>query len=222
MVKELQYFIDVENEFCRQHPDYGEWYFDTSIGELSEIGVDDRLNYLSDRIISKYIRFIKEPSEQELKFNLSEVQMVLLRLFVGRYSYIFRDDYYPEGITDFVQNLFDTLDDMINKVPINCDATLYRFCNNYDRSDMQVGDIVLITHNLTCTNDDWHNEKYNNVYVISPLKNDKTRARNLFELRVDGKNERQVNYLRNTSFRVRNVECIQEYGHKRIYLDEVV
>ena len=53
MVKDLQYFINAENEFCKEHPNYGELFLDTSIGEMSEQGINDRLNYLSDRIISK-------------------------------------------------------------------------------------------------------------------------------------------------------------------------
>ena len=57
------------------------------------------------------------------------------------YSYIFRDDYYYEGITDFIQNLFDTLDDMVNKAPINSDPILSRFCNDYDKCDMKIRDI---------------------------------------------------------------------------------
>lgn len=63
-------------------------FFDTSIGEMSEQGIDDRLNYLSDRIISDYDKIIKEPSEKELEFKLSDAQRVLLRLFLGKYSYI--------------------------------------------------------------------------------------------------------------------------------------
>lgn len=55
--------------------------FDTSIGEMSEQGINDRLNYLSDRIISKYNKIIKEPTEKELEFGLSDAQRILLRLF---------------------------------------------------------------------------------------------------------------------------------------------
>lgn len=72
MVKDLQYFINAENEFCKEHPNYGELFFDTSIGEMSEQGINDRLNYLSDRIISKYNKIIKEPTEKELEFGLSD------------------------------------------------------------------------------------------------------------------------------------------------------
>lgn len=59
---------------------------------------------------------------------------------------------------------------MVNKAPINADPILYRFCNDYDKCDMKVGDIINIPHNLTCTNYNWHQEKYNNVYIISPLE----------------------------------------------------
>ena len=220
MVKDLQYFINAENEFCKEHPNYGELFFDTSIGEMSEQGIDDRLNYLSDRIISNCNKIIKEPSEKELEFKLSDVQRVLLRLFFGKYSYIFRDDYYYEGITDFIQNLFDTLDDMVNKAPINTDPILYRFCNDYDKCDMKVGDIINIPHNLTCTNYDWHKERYNNVYIISPLKNGKTRARNLFEICKHG-DEMQIDFLRNTRFQVEKIEQAQETEYKKIYLKEL-
>lgn len=101
MVKDLQYFIEAENEFCKKHPNYGEFFFDTSIGEMSVQGINDRLNYLSDRIISGCDKIIKGPSEKELEFNLSDAQIVLLSLFLGKYSYIFRDDYYDAVIASF-------------------------------------------------------------------------------------------------------------------------
>lgn len=220
MVKDLQYFINAENEFCKKHPNYGELFFDTSIGEMSEQGINDRLNYLSDRIISNCSKTIKEPSEKELEFGLSDAQRVLLRLFLDKYSYIFRDDYYYEGVTDFIQNLFDTLDDMVNKAPINSNSILYRFCNNYDKCDMKIGDIITIPHNLTCTTYDWHQEKYKNVYIISPLNNGKTRAHNLFEINKYG-DEMQVDFLRYTKFQVQKIENTHGTKYKKIYLKEL-
>ena len=90
MVKDLQYFINAENEFCKEHPNYGELFFDTSIGEMSEQGINDRLNYLSDRIISKYNKIIKEPSEKELEFGLSDAQRILLVFTTDYYSIFYR------------------------------------------------------------------------------------------------------------------------------------
>lgn len=220
MVKDLQYFINAENEFCKKHPDYGECFFDTSINEMSERGINDRLNFLSDRVISNCNKIIKEPSEKELEFGLSDAQRVLLMLFLGKYSYIFRDDYYYEGINDFIQNLLDTLDDMVNKVPINSDSKLYRFCNDYDKSDMKVGDIITVPHNLTCTNIDWHQERWNNVYVISPLNNGETRARNIFEI-CKNTGEMQIDFLRNTKFQVERIDYTKGTEYKKFYLKEL-
>ena len=49
--------------------------------EMVNKGIDDRLNYLSDRVISNCNKIIKEPSEKGLNLELSDVQ-VLLRLFL--------------------------------------------------------------------------------------------------------------------------------------------
>lgn len=219
MIKDLQYFIDEENKFCRKHPKYGELYFDTSMGEMSEEGINDRHNYLSKRIISENSKLIKGPSEKEIDLKISDAQRVLLSLFLGRHSYIFRDDYYYEGIKDFTQNLFDTLDDVINKAPINSDPILYRFCNEYDKSDMKVGEVITIPHNLTCTNYDWGIEN-KNVYIISPLNNGRTRARNTFDICKHG-DEMQVNFLRETKFQVERIESVKGTENKNIYLKEL-
>ena len=63
-------------------------------------------------------------------------------------------------------------------------------------------------------------EKYNNVYIISPLRNGKTRARNLFEMRNHG-DEMQIDFLRNTRFQVEKIEQTPKTEHKKIYLKEL-
>ena len=65
MVKDLQYFLDEENAFCKEHPDYGETCCN-EYGELSEVGISDRLNYLSDRVFSKAYKSIKGPLGREM------------------------------------------------------------------------------------------------------------------------------------------------------------
>lgn len=220
MVKDLQYFLDEEDKFCNEHMNYKEWFYDESIGEMSSYGINDPLYYLFNRVISEINKTIKKPLDQEISFGLSDAQRVLLRLLYCNHSYIFRDDNYNAGITTFVQNLFDTLDDVVKKAPQNKDTLLYRFCNDYDRSDMKVGDVITIPHNLTCTNFDWHQEKDNNSYFITPLKNGKTRAHNLFEIYEHG-DEKQVDFLRNTKFRVNRIEKTEGTQFNKFYLEEV-
>lgn len=66
----------------------------------------------------------------------------------------------------------------------------------------------------------FYDSPYNNVYIISPLENGKTRARNLFEIRNHG-DEMQIDFLRNTRFQVEKIEQIKETEHKKIYLKEL-
>jgi len=219
MVKDLQYFLDEEDKFCKEHSNYGMSFFDESINELSFYGINDRLKYLSDKKISSTCKLVEKKLGKESKFGLSDAQIVILSLFHYTESHIFRDDYY-NGITDFVQNLFDTLDDAINKAPINTDSKLYRFCNKYDKSDMKVGDIITFPHNLTCTNYDWKQEKYKNVYIITPLQDGKTRAHNVFEIFKHG-DENQVDFLRNTKFEVLKIENTEGTDYKKFYLKEI-
>ncbi|MBR6252218.1 MAG: hypothetical protein IKR17_13665 [Bacteroidales bacterium] len=221
MVKDIRYFLDEENAFCQNHPNYGETYWNEELGEMSVFGIDDRLNYLSDRVFSNIYKTIKEPLGREIEFGLSDAQRVLLRLFYRQHSAIFRDDYYHSGITDFVQNLFDTLDDMIKKAPISNDSILYRFCTEYDKTDMNIGDKVTFHHNLTCTNFDWNQAKYTNVYYISPLKEGKTKAHSLYEIYEHG-DEKQVDFLRNVSFLVKGVDNTIGTSYKKFYLEEIV
>lgn len=211
--------MNEEDKFINTHPNYGEMFYDDSIGEMSEYGINDRLNYLRDRIFSKIHKTLNEPLGKEIEFGLSEAQRVLLRLFYCKHSHIFRDDYYYNGISEFVQNLFDTLDDAVNKAPTNSDPILYRFCNEYDKCDMKIGDIILFPYNLTCTNYDWHQEKDRNVYIITPLRQ-KTNAHNLFEIYEHG-DEKQVDFLRNTKFLVTNIEDTCGTSYKKFYMEEI-
>ena len=216
----MQYFLDEEEKFCKEHPDYEKDFFDTSINEMSKQGINDRLNYLTKRVFSKTHETITEPLENEKKLGLSEAQRVILRLLYCMHSRIFRDDYYNEGVTEFVANLFETLDDLVNKAPQNCDPVLYRFCNTYDKSDMKVGDIITIPYNLTSTNHDWKQKEDNNVYIIKPLGDGKTKAHNLYEIYPKG-DEYQVEFLRGTKFRVDKIEDTKGTEYRKYYMTEI-
>ena len=220
MVKDLKYFLEQEDEFCKKHPEYGQLFYDVSIGELIKCGIDDPLNFLSDKVISNTLDTLGKPVGREDELGLTSIQRVLLRLLYCQHSYLFRDDYYHNSFNECVQNMLDTLDDMISKAPITTSPILYRFCNEFDRANMEEGDIITIPYNLTCTNFDWHQEKDKNVYIISPLKNGKTRARNLFEIYKHG-DENQIDFLRGTHFKVTKIEDTEKTVFKKFYLEEI-
>lgn len=221
MVKDLEYFLEQERLFKEEHPDYGEMFYDDTIGEMSEIGINDRLNFLADGVISKYTEYLKGGYiENEEQYQLTDAERVMLKMLYCQHSDLFRDDYYYEGIPEVVQNMFDTLDSVVSKAPLNSDSLLYRFCHDNELADFQVGEIVRFPHSLTCTNFDWHQDDEKNVYLVTPLSNGRTRAHNLFEIYEHG-DEKQVNFLRGTSFEVTQIEKREGSGLVKVHLKEI-
>lgn len=219
MIKDIEYFLEKEEEFCKDHPNYGELFYDEEIGEMSEVGINDRNNFLYDKVIGNYYSHIGAPIGNEDAFGLTDAQKVCLMMFHAKNSVLFRD-YYYEGVSEVVQNLFDTLDSVVGLAPQNTYETLYRFCVDHDRSNMEVGEVVTFPHNLTCTNYDWEQGGYKNVYIITPLRDGTTKAHNLFEIYKHG-DEMQVDFMRGTSFVVTRVEETEGTDFKKIYMQEI-
>ena len=221
MVKDLDYFMEQERLFKEEHPDYGEMFFDDTIGVMSEKGIDDRLSFLSDEVISTYKGYLEDGYiGNEEQYNLSDAERVMLRMLYCKHSYLFRDDYYYDGIPEVVQNMFDTLDSVVAKAPSNTDPILYRFCHDYDSVNFQVGDTVRFLYSLTCTNFDWNQHNNKNVYLVTPLSSGRTRAHNMFEIYEHG-DEKQVNFLRGTSFEVTQIEKRADSEFVKVHLKEI-
>lgn len=214
----LQYFLDAEEAFCKDHPDYGDYFWNEKMGEMDVVGSDDRLSFLMEKPFSEHSKLTAIGNEE--LYGLTDAECVVLLLFYGKYSVQFRDDYYYSGIPKLAHDLMDVLDSLISKAPQNKDKVLYRFCHHMDRVDMKIGDVVTFSYNLTCTNFDWHQDDRKNVYVITPLSEGKTKAHNLFEIYEHG-DEKQVDFLRGTSFLVTKIEQTEKSKFKKIYLKEI-
>lgn len=221
MVKDLDYFIDQERQFKKEHPNYGEMFYDESICGMSEIGMNDSLNFLADGVISKYKEYLDGGYiENEEQYQLTDAERVMLKMLYCRHSDLFRDDYYYKGIPEVVQNMFDTLDSVVAKAPLSSHPLLYRFCHNHDPVNFRVGDIVTFKHSQTCTNFDWHQDDEKNVYLVTPLPYGRTRAHNMFEIYEHG-DEKKVYFLRGTSFEVTQIEKHEFSELVKIHLKKI-
>lgn len=189
---------------------------------MSYVGDDDRAEFLVDKPFSKHLKHGESIYGKEETYGLTKAERMLLSMFYNNYSSKFRDDYYldRENMPEVISEMFVGINNVVAKAPLNKDKVLYRFCKDEDKKDMGVGDVVCFPYNLTCTNYDWHQEKYNNVYVITPLSKGKTKAHNLFEIYEHG-DEKQVDFLRNTSFKVTKVEATEGTEFKKYYLSEL-
>lgn len=219
--KDVQYFLDAEKTFRDEHPDYGNYKFDEIYG-MSYVGDDDRAEFLVDRPFSMNLKHGESIYGNEETYGLTTAERIMLSMFYNRDSAKFRDDYYydKENMPEVISEMFVGINNVVAKAPLNKDKVLYRFCQEEDKKDLVADDIVCFPYNLTCTNYDWHQEKYKNVYVITPLPNGKTKAHNLFEIYKHG-DENQVDFLRNTSFKVTKVEETKGTRFKKYYLSEL-
>lgn len=219
-MNDINYFLTEEETFCKKHLNYGNYFFNEKYKTMDVVGSEDPMFFIKKRPFSTYYNQMKEASDGEIKYALTDIERVVLRLFYSKYSEYFRDDYYKNDIPELAIKMFQVLDGIVAKAPQNRDNILYRFCNSYDRHNMKNGDIITFPYNLTTTNYDWGQEKYKNVYIIYPLKNGKTKAHNLFEIVCHG-DENQVEFLRNTSFKVTKVSATEGTEYKKFYLQEI-
>ena len=217
--KDIQYFLNAEKEFCKEHPDYGTLYFDEKYG-MGKVGDNDQASFLIHRPFEEnFSRHFKLIGNED-KYGLTDAERILLNMYYAQHSAKFRDDYYHSEIPEVVKQMFMGINNVVAKAPQNHDKILYRFCQSEDPKNMKVGETISFPYNLTCTNYDWKQAKFKNVYVITPLQDGNTKAHNLYDIYEHGQ-EKQIDFLRGTSFNVTKIEKTKGTPYKKFYLSEV-
>ncbi len=215
---DLNYFLEEENKYNASHKDIDIMWYDEENGEMN-LGFDDSLDFLIKKPFEKYSKASAAHINETSKYNLSPIERTILSMFFGDCSAEFRDDLYYGDIPELVKKMMDILDDVVKKAPTTEHNFLYRVCNDYDDVKNSVGDVIHVKHNLTCSAENW-NAKNANVYVIRTLPPNKTRAHDLYKIYNKAK-EYQVNFLRNTCFKVTELIPNGNYGEMMFYLDEM-
>lgn len=218
-MKDIKYFLDTEKEFQKNHPNVHEQYYD------SECGCMMPKSYPEDFLKDGWMNiFAQGPHSEEVKdairkYNLSETEVLIMNCFYGNLSQYFRDDTYTQfgGVPEVAKEMQKVLTSFIKKAPKHNGGVLYRFLKFHDNTNLKIGDIFEPTYSLTTTNEDWEQDK--DVYVITPLLEEKTSAFDIYKI-YNHNEENQVNFLKGTKFRVTNVERDSK-GFRRIYMDEI-
>lgn len=218
-MKDIKYFLDTEKEFQKNHPNVHEQYYD------SECGCMMHKSYPEDFLKDGWMNiFAQGPHSEEVKdairkYNLSETEVLIMNCFYGNLSQYFRDDTYTQfgGVPEVAKEMQKVLTSFIKKAPKHNGGVLYRFLKSHDNTNLKIGDIFEPTYSLTTTNEDWEQDK--DVYVITPLLEEKTSAFDIYKI-YNHNEENQVNFLKGTKFRVTNVERDSK-GFRRIYMDEI-
>ena len=102
-LKDIQYFIDEEKEYISKHKNNEKIFeFGTGIIDADFYNPD---NFLKDGKIQWYYGAMIKYIDNEENFELTEAERVVLRMFYGDMSHIFRDDYYQNDVPEIVQRL---------------------------------------------------------------------------------------------------------------------
>lgn len=216
-IKDIQYFLDKENEYISKHKNDGT-RFEYGTG-IIDVDFYNPEYFLKEGKIQWYYNGMKGYNENEATFNLTKAERTILRMFYGDMSKIFRDDSYNGNIPEVAKELFKVLNSVVLKAPLCKSSLLRRYCVSQDKTDFCEGDIFTVAHCLTCTEGDWKQEDRKNVYIIEPLKDGSTKAHNLYEIYNHGE-EKQVNFTRGTSFKITKV-ITQKNGFKLIHMKEL-
>jgi hypothetical protein len=216
-LKDIQHFIDKEKEYISKHKnDKKDFEYGTG---MIDADFNNPEYFLKSGKIQWYYNTMKENIGNEGNFELTEAERVVLRMFYGDMSHIFRDDYYQNDVPEIAQELFKVLNSVVSKAPQNKSSLLYRFCVREDNVDLKKGDVFTVPHNLTCTEENWNQSDRKHMYIIEPLKEGMTKAHNVYKIFEHGL-EHQVNFTRKTSFEITKV-IIQKNGLKKIYMKEL-
>lgn len=220
-MKDVRFFTEYEMKYIKENKVKREFFFNEEAGGFEEE------YYAEDFLFREYFNLfsngLQEPDAVALKnkFCLSDVEVLIMRCFLGPMSYYFRDDAYIlyGGVPEIVKEMNIVLESLLQKAPKHTGEIVYRYLKTQDKTDFSVGDIYCPSHSVTTTIDgDW--EIDTNIYVIKPLPQERTRAHDLYKIYNHG-SEKQVNFLRNTKFIITEIDEKGINGHKRFFMDEI-
>lgn len=207
-MKNINYFLEVERNY-NQTPVPDMIYIEGIGFEYPE----EPLHFLRRKPFSS----LEGPAiKSEGKEGLNAEEWLMLYCFLGPFSGYFRSDSYHNEIPEVVKEMQLVLDSVIKKAPKCNGITLYRFLNDYDKRDFRIGEIYIPSHSITTTTEDWG--KDTDMYIITPLPTDRTKAHSLYRIYNHG-NETQVNFERGTQFRVMGIKRVN--NKSIIYLNEL-
>lgn len=220
MEKSIQYFIQQEREYLQTHSSRRPIFDDTE---------DDPLDFLEEQPFSSLYEHMQESPliscDIKTRYNITDTEELMLFFMIHQYSRYFRyngeqnKDSYPEVI----QRMRQHWEAFLHKIP-NCDASvLYRYCNTFDNTDLQKGDMWVCPFSLTAREEEWPLNPSEDIYEIHLLPNNLTRAKAVWKIYNHGEDcdnpEYQVNFLSNTKFHIDDVVSMDN-GGKKIVMHE--
>ena len=219
-MKDIQYFLDVEDKYCRTIPEEVEvWDEEAQEWDYKRIPLD----FLRSRPFHQSHDNLDYNRKLTKGYDLNDAELTILGVFFMHCPAPFRDDYYTQKgniVPEIAKEMFEVLNSAVSKAPITNSEKVYRHCKYPDIVDLKVGDSLVIPHNLTCTTNLWPNHD-GNIYAIRTLSLEETRAHDIYRMYTHNENERQVNFLRGTRYQVTDIQEISGTEYHVFNMDEL-
>ena len=218
-IRSVPDLLAFEKEYQTKKQALGSFY-DKEIDEYVSICMcDGTLDYLSYGTFQKISKCIDDNISQSFQSaGLTELETIIIRSFLADISGLYRQDAYHVGLPPFVKFVCYILNNAIAKFPVYTKAVV-RACNDYDKDDFRIGDVFTPNFCLTASADLTWEDTSVNRYYIAPIKDSKTKARAIFN--VKDTPEKQVTFLQDAKFRIVNVKKWGD-GNKEFIMEEII
>lgn len=208
--------LKMEDEYSQAYKNDIEPLFDV-VDYEEPFNYCDGLDFLRKRTIHSYYEF---PKNNELirEFNFNDMEFLVLNMFIGRDSKVFRLDSYPFSVPKIVVLLSDILNNALKKLPTYNGGELYRHCNDFDLHSFGEGECFSPNYQLTTTTDrEW--KPVDCIYKITPLDEKRTFGRCVYKYNPNGEN--QVSFLKGAKFLIQKIYPQNAKKCKMICMKEI-
>lgn len=149
------------------------------------------------------------PNSLFISAGLSELEALVLAVFLADLSGLFRKDAYHWGLPPVVNHLCDILDSGLRKLPKYTGQSLVRILHEYDKANLSIGEIFVPGYSLTASaNPEWR-VGTDNKYIISP-KGEDTCAHDIHTVYAHA-DEMQVTFTQDASFVIDDIKNFGSY-----------
>ncbi len=217
-IKTVHQLLTAERNY-QEKRDPLSYCYDNEVGEFGPVFMNDgTMDYLCKGSFQRISKCLHDAvGKCYLNSGLTELETVVVRSFLAEISGLYRIDAYHGGIPPFVQSVCKILNKGLSKLPVYYEGYVVRACNEYDKTDFNVGDVFAPGYCLTTSADLEWKDTSENRYFIMPSNDEKTTARAIFK--VHDNTEKQVTFLQEAHFRVIDIKEWGE-GKKEIVMEE--
>lgn len=186
---------------------------------IGETFVKDPLDFLRMRPFSSRWKIMIEGhrllSNVRNRYHITDGEELIFCLMIETYSWYFRS---AEG-TECRQRMIEIWERLLAKLPQSTEPIVRRYLKT-DKVDFAIGDTWCCPFSLTTTENNWTPKDEESIYEIHLKGNGQTTAKKVYALYNHGEDcgnaEYQVNFPRNTSFYILDIQSMPNGGIKFI------